>query len=188
MIALIVTLACLPLLVLDALSGSASSATSETAAAASPEPSLVVAASPSTEAPTTVTTEASTTSTAPAVSAPSTTTSTVAARPAQVWTPPVTAAPTTTAAPAPIASSDSEFLACVRQRESRGDYTASDPSGTYLGAYQIYQGGWDSVAASIGRHDLVGVAPNHASPADQDRIALAMLQQHGRAPWGGSCA
>ena len=188
MIALIVTLACLPLLVLDAMSGSTSSAATETASAASPEPSLVVAESPSTEAPLTVSTEASTTSTAPTVSAPATSTTTVAVRPAQVWTPPTTAAPVTTVAPVPVMSSDSAFLACVRERESHGDYTAADPSGTYLGAYQIYQGGWDAVAASIGRNDLIGVAPNLASPADQDRIALAMLQQNGRGPWGGFCS
>ena len=84
-------------------------------------------------------------------------------------------------------ASEASFLACVRQRESHGDYTAVDPSGTFMGAYQIYQGGWDAVARSIGRTDLVGVKPNRAAPADQDTIALAMLRQYGRAPWGGAC-
>ena len=56
-----------------------------------------------------------------------------------------------------------------------------------MGAYQIYQGGWDAVAGSIGRSDLVGRKPNTAAPADQDTIALAMLRQYGRSPWGGAC-
>ena len=75
----------------------------------------------------------------------------------------------------------------MRQRESRGDYTVVDPTGTYFGAYQIYQGGWDAVARSIGRTDLVGVRPNRAAPIDQDIIALNMLRQYGRSPWGGAC-
>lgn len=75
----------------------------------------------------------------------------------------------------------------MRQRESHGDYTAVDPSGTYMGAYQIYQGGWDSTARSMGRSDLVGVRPNHASPASQDAVALQMLRLNGTRPWGGAC-
>jgi hypothetical protein len=78
-------------------------------------------------------------------------------------------------------------MACVRWRESRNTYTAVDPSGTYMGAYQIYQGGWDTIARSIGRSDLVGVRPNTASPADQDAVAIAMLRQYGTSPWGGTC-
>jgi len=184
MIALIVTLACLPLLVIDALSGSTPSDASEMATvAAAPEPSLVVAASPSTEAPTSSLVAATTVP--PTVAPPPTTVKRVV--PAQV-------SPTTTKAPAPrvtsppMTQSDEQFLACVRHRESRGNYSAADPTGTFLGAYQIYQGGWDSVAASVGRHDLVGVPPNLASPADQDEIARAMLASHGRRPWGGSCS
>lgn len=187
MIALIVTLACLPLLVLDMVQGSTTSGATE-AASNSSESSLVVAVVPSTEDPAPPTTVVAAvvpevtvvpTTVAPAPVtvaprvAPSTTTTTTTPRPV------VTAAP--------IVQSDEAFLTCVRFRESRGDYTASDPSGTFLGAYQIYQGGWDSVAARIGRHDLVGTPPNQASPSDQDAIAVAMLRFHGRAPWGGSC-
>jgi hypothetical protein len=106
---------------------------------------------------------------------------------------------TTTAKPAPApapppstgafnpTASEASFLACVRHRESRGVYTAVDPTGQFMGAYQIYQGGWDAVARSIGRTDLVGVRPHHASPSDQDTIALAMLRQYGTKPWGGAC-
>ena len=187
LIALLVTLACLPLLVLDVVNGSTRSgaaslpesstdsslvvATQVPLAEPVVDPSSVEIDSPSTEV-----------AAAPTTAAPVTTTT--VARQAQATT--TTTAPrrtTTTVA----RSSDAEFLSCVRNRESHNDYTASDPTGTYLGAYQIYQGGWDAIAASIGRPDLVGVAPNHASPADQDAIAAAMLARHGRAPWGGSC-
>ncbi len=181
MIALIVTLACLPLLVIDMLQGSASSSATE--AATSSDSSLVVAAVPSTEESTTTTVAI-----AAAEAAASATTiapvATTAPRPVQTTT---TSAPRPVVTSPPVTQSDEAFLACVRDRESHNDYTASDPSGTFLGAYQIYQGGWDSVAGRIGRHDLVGVPPNQASPSDQDVIAAAMLQFSGRSPWGGTC-
>ena len=56
-----------------------------------------------------------------------------------------------------------------------------------MGAYQIYQGGWDVYASRINRTDLVGVQPHVASPADQDAIALAMYEDLGSKPWGGAC-
>ena len=99
----------------------------------------------------------------------------------------MTAPPRPVVTTAPVVQSDAAFLACVRERESHGNYSASDPTGTYLGAYQIYQGGWDSVASRIGRTDLIGVPPNQASSTDQDLIAEAMLIASGRAPWGGIC-
>jgi hypothetical protein len=200
-IALVVTLACLPLLVLD-LMGGHSGASSEVSAVSTdvPEPSLVAAVSPSeassssststTAAPTTevpattattsaaVTPKATTPTTAPKVAPKATTTTTAAPKVAAPAPPP--------AGPVPTAS-ESTFLACVRQRESHGDYSVVDPTGTYMGAYQIYQGGWDAVARSLGRTDLVGVRPNTASPADQDAIALQMLRMYGRSPWGGAC-
>lgn len=181
MIALIVTLACLPLLVLDMVQGSASSGATEFADTSS-ESSLVLATVPSTEDTTTTvavtvppTTAAPTTTQVPVTLAPRVVPSTTTTAPRPVVTAP------------PVVQSDAAFLACVRQRESRGNYGASDPTGTFLGAYQIYQGGWDTVAARLGRHDLVGTPPNQAAPADQDAIAAGMLQFMGRAPWGGSC-
>jgi len=180
MIALIVTLACLPLLVIDMLQGSPSSSATE--AASSSDSSLVVAAVPSTQDTTTTVVVAAIDAAASATTiAPVATT---APRPVQTTT---TTAPRPVVTSAPITQSDDAFLACVRNRESHNDYSASDPSGTFLGAYQIYQGGWDSVASRIGREDLVGIPPNQASPSDQDAIASAMLQFSGRAPWGGSC-
>jgi hypothetical protein len=197
-VALVVTLAVLPILVLELMGGSGGkSSDTEVATPDVPQPSLVVAVDPtevtttvSTEAPadTTVTT-AAVASTTPTTKAPTTTTAApkVAAK-APTTT---TTAPAAPPAPAPPgltpSPSEASFLACVRQRESHGDYTAVDPSGTFMGAYQIYQGGWDSVARSIGRADLVGVRPNRAAPADQDTVALAMLRQYGKSPWGGAC-
>lgn len=191
--ALVVTLAVLPILVLELMGGSgAKSSDTEVATPDVPQPSLVVAVDPS-EVTTTVSTAAPVVTT-PTTVAPTTTTKapTTTAAPKVAAKAPVT---TTTAAPAPAPApagltptpSEAAFLACVRQRESRGDYTAVDPSGTFMGAYQIYQGGWDAVARSIGRTDLVGVKPNRAAPADQDTIALAMLRQYGKTPWGGAC-
>ncbi len=195
--ALVVTLAVLPILVLELMGGSGGkSSDTEVATPDVPQPSLVVAVDPS-AVTTTVSTEVTvenTSTTAAAVSSTPTTKAptTTTAAPKVAAKAPTT---TTTAAPAPAPAppgltpspSEASFLACVRQRESHGDYTAVDPSGTYMGAYQIYQGGWDAVARSIGRSDLVGVKPNRAAPADQDTIALAMLRQYGKSPWGGAC-
>lgn len=99
---------------------------------------------------------------------------------------------TTTVAP-PVsppptrAHSTDAFFKCIRWRESRENYQAVNPTGTFMGAYQIYQGGWDTFAARINRHDLVGTPPHTASPEDQDAVALAMYNELGSKPWGGAC-
>lgn len=80
-----------------------------------------------------------------------------------------------------------DFFECVRWRESRGDYTAVNSTGTFMGAYQIYQGGWDVYASRINRTDLIGVQPHKADPTDQDAVALAMYLDLGAKPWGGAC-
>lgn len=79
------------------------------------------------------------------------------------------------------------FLACVRQRESGGNYSVSSANGLYRGAYQFHQGTWNSTAAHAGRSDLVGVNPASASPADQDAMAAHLYGWQGSAPWGGAC-
>jgi hypothetical protein len=79
------------------------------------------------------------------------------------------------------------FLTCVRMRESGGNYSAVNPAGPYLGAYQFLQSTWNVTAAHAGRGDLVGVPANLASPYDQDEMAWALYQWQGKAPWGGSC-
>ena len=93
---------------------------------------------------------------------------------------------TTTTQPKVTRSVDA-FFECVRWRESRGNYQAVNSTGTFMGAYQFYQGGWDTFATRIGRHDLVGVAPNHALPADQDAVALGAYNELGAKPWNGAC-
>jgi hypothetical protein len=79
------------------------------------------------------------------------------------------------------------FLACVRQRESGGNYAISSANGLYRGAYQFHQQTWNSTAAHAGRSDLVGADPAAASPADQDAMAAHLYGWQGSAPWGGAC-
>jgi hypothetical protein len=79
------------------------------------------------------------------------------------------------------------FLACTRARESSGDYTAVNPSGPYLGAYQFLQSTWNVTAQHAGRLELVGVPPNQASAYDQDDMAWTLYQWQGNGPWGGRC-
>lgn len=182
---------------------------------ATPAESTVEFAAPPTTEATTVTTEAPTTE-APTTAAPTkakavttsttvkkTTTTTAKPKPTTTATvTPTTAAvkaqaPAAQAAPAPqpvVTSppptgsvSDLEFLACVRRRESGGNYGAVSPGGTYRGAYQFLQSTWDAAARIAGRPDLVGVPPNTVSPGDQDAVALAYVQAAGRGAWGGAC-
>ncbi|HEY7106831.1 MAG TPA: transglycosylase family protein [Acidimicrobiia bacterium] len=102
--------------------------------------------------------------------------------------PPPPAAPVTRSAPVYAASGNGGFLACVKQRESGGDYAVHNYQGSGAsGAYQMMPGTWNSIAASAGRTDLVGLDPAAASPGDQDAMAAALYAQQGAAPWGGGC-
>jgi Transglycosylase-like domain len=90
--------------------------------------------------------------------------------------------------PAYSSSYPGDFLSCVRNRESGGDYHVYNQGGSgAAGAYQFLPGTWSSIAASVGRSDLVGMDPAQASPGDQDAMAQALYAQQGSAPWGGSC-
>ena len=101
------------------------------------------------------------------------------------------APPTVLRQSAPAPSGDAEngdFLSCVRQRESHGDYTVHNTQGSGAsGAYQFMPGTWNSTADAAGRSDLVGIDPASASPADQDAMAAALYAQQGAGPWGGGC-
>lgn len=108
--------------------------------------------------------------------------------------PAAASAPTARPAPRPPVGSvtggsvhDHPFLACVRHRESRGNYGVVNPAGPWYGAYQFARSTWNATAAHAGRYDLVGVVPSAASPADQDAMAWALYQWQGSRPWGGSC-
>ena len=79
------------------------------------------------------------------------------------------------------------FKACTVNRESHGNYSDVNRSGTYRGAYQFNQGLWDGQATASGRPDLVGVSPDQASSADQDQIAHDTDMRRGKADWGGRC-
>ena len=96
---------------------------------------------------------------------------------------------TTTVAPSTAAVSRSdptqEQWEALRQCESSGNYRAIsfNPAGRYRGAYQFSRSTWDWVAPMIGADYLVGVDPAEASPADQDRMALALWRINGWVPW-----
>ncbi len=101
------------------------------------------------------------------------------------------AAPTVerpTSSPVESTTNPGDFLSCVRGREGGGDYSIHNQGGSGAsGAYQFLPGTWDSIAASVGRTDLVGMDPAQASPGDQDAMAQALYAQQGAAPWGGGC-
>lgn len=109
------------------------------------------------------------------------TTTTTTAPSVTVVTEPVTT--TTTVAPMPIVGDEAAFMACIRWRESRGNYEAVNSTGTFRGAYQFYQPAWDSFAPE----GWSGVAPDQAPPAIQDATALAAYKALGAAPWNGAC-
>jgi len=75
-----------------------------------------------------------------------------------------------------------EQWAALRDCESGGDYSITNPSGRDRGAYQFDRPTWDSVAGRHAPH-LVGVDPAAASPADQDAMAFALYSERGAGPW-----
>lgn len=134
-------------------------------------------------APTTTTTEAPTTTEPPL---PPTTAKPVppTTRRAPVTTEPQEVPVTTESqeAPAPSGSGDDAFLACVRNRESRGDYSALNSSSGASGAYQYLDSTW----ASLGYSNRYGVSKAmYASPSQQDEAAYDTLRRVGRSPWAG---
>lgn len=94
---------------------------------------------------------------------------------------------TTTAFEIPGFASPQDYLACVKERESRGDYAAESPDGQFFGAYQIDQVTWNNTAQHAGLLGVYAVQPNLAAPADQDALAMALLEWQGTTPWAGDC-
>jgi peptidoglycan hydrolase CwlO-like protein len=82
---------------------------------------------------------------------------------------------------------DDPFLACTRNRESRGNYGVVSASGLYHGAYQFLPTTWNATASHAGRAELIGVLPSRASVYDQDDMAWTLYQWQGKGPWGGRC-
>ncbi|MBI2703801.1 MAG: transglycosylase family protein [Actinobacteria bacterium] len=85
----------------------------------------------------------------------------------------------------PVAAEQAQVLACLRQNESGDEYDAVSASGEFFGAYQFDQQTWNNTAEHAGYSNLVGVQPNLAAPADQDAVALALLEWQGTWPWNG---
>lgn len=117
----------------------------------------------------------------PESTAPATTGSTEGETETGSETTATTAPSTTVAATLPT----EEQWEALRQCESSGNYRAISisPAGRYRGAYQFSRSTWDWVAPQIGADYLVGVDPAEASPADQDRMAQALWDINGWAPW-----
>ncbi len=161
--------------------------------------STTSATQPSTTATEPETTSSHTTSTTTKRKATTTTT----AKPKSTTTTAPKSAQAVVPAPAPVATkpapsvgpptgsgataAEASFLACVRQRESGGNYSVVSSNGLWYGAYQMTRSTWDMAAQKAGRGDLVGVPPNVASPADQDYLALVLYRWLGKSPWGGAC-
>lgn len=64
------------------------------------------------------------------------------------------------------------WLYKLRMCETGGNYQRNSSNGLYYGAYQFRIDTWNAVARKV-RPDLVGVRPDHASPADQDYMIIA---------------
>jgi len=73
-------------------------------------------------------------------------------------------------------------LARLRACESGGNYSITNPSGAYRGAYQFSRSTWNGVARKY-YPNLAGVDPAAASPRDQDRMARALWANGGPGHW-----
>lgn len=87
---------------------------------------------------------------------------------------------------------DDPVLVCIRSHESANlpnPWAAYNPEGPYYGAYQYLQGTWNEAAATVGRHDLVGIPPMepYVSGDDQDYVTYEIHQLWGDGPWGNRC-
>jgi hypothetical protein len=76
------------------------------------------------------------------------------------------------------------FLACVRQHESRGDYTAKNPSSSASGAYQYLDSTWRTVSAAAGHGGYPSA--RSAPPHVQDAVAEFHVATYGKSAWNGT--
>ena len=119
------------------------------------------------------------TPTATASPAP-TPTPTATASPAPTPTP--TTTPTTLSDPTIPAGTTEEQWEQLRQCNSNGNYQHANSNGIHFGAYEFRQATWDDLARRRYPH-LVGVNPRDAAAADQHRMAYALYEEGGWAPW-----
>ena len=76
-------------------------------------------------------------------------------------------------------------LARLRACESgppSGNYSITNPTGAFRGAYQFTRSTWDGVATRWYPH-LVGLDPINASAEQQDQMARALWSERGAQPW-----
>lgn len=107
-------------------------------------------------------------------------------------TPTATASPTPTATPTPApttlpdptipAGTTEEQWEQLRQCNANGNYQHANSNGIHFGAYEFRQTSWDDLGHRHYPH-LIGVNPRDAAPADQDRMAYALYEERGWAPW-----
>lgn len=85
---------------------------------------------------------------------------------------------------------EQQFLACVRQHESRGDYKAQNPVSTSSGAYQFIDATWLGNAKWARWGDSYparGYAKARHAPAwVQDLVALHSIRRGGFRHWHGT--
>lgn len=75
-----------------------------------------------------------------------------------------------------VSSRFASWLASVKWCESRGNYGAIDPTGSYTGAYQFDDQTWRSVGGTTAR-------AMWAEPAEQDYRAVLLRLRRGTQPW-----
>ncbi len=108
-------------------------------------------------------------------------------------TPTATATPTPTATSTPTPEDQTgdpaipdgtteEQWEQLRQCNANGNYQHANPNGVNVGAYEFRRTSWDDLARRHYPH-LEGVNPRDAAPADQDRMAYALYEERGWAPW-----
>jgi Transglycosylase-like domain len=104
----------------------------------------------------------------------------IPAQQAPAATQPAAAAPAAASAPAAAASQGGtapggSFGACVRARESGGNYQATNPAG-YYGAYQFSASTWAAYGGNPADY-------GNASPAEQDQVFANAIAQGGQSNW-----